>query len=78
MATRPRRKHTPSRNQLFKAALAYFGETRESWGKANNTTVSYLAQVQGGFKKSPRIAKLVDQTIALFLEAVTEDAQVAA
>lgn len=64
---------SPEQRRLFRAALTYFGYTRETWAAQHNISSGYLDHVRGGFATSDRVTGQVLDTITTFQRMVTED-----
>lgn len=62
-----------ARIRCFKAALAYFGETRQTWAKKQRFTVATLENVKLGFRTNVRVDQAIDGLINEFREAVAEE-----
>lgn len=64
---------TPEQKRLFRAALLYFGYTRETWAAHHHIGTGYLDHVRAGFATSDRVTGQILDTIAAFQRRVAED-----
>lgn len=67
------RKHTglsTEDKRLFRAAMVYFGYTRETWSKFHGISLGYFDQIRGGFQRNERVLDQVRDTIRQFRQAV--------
>lgn len=64
---------TPEQKRLFRAAMTYFGYTRETWAAQHEISTGYLDQVRGGFEQSDRVLGQIIDTINKFRGAVAKE-----
>lgn len=73
MASKQYGRTQAQRKRLFKAAMVYFGYTRETWARKHGFSPGYVDRVRGGFEQNARLNDLMDVTIARLHEAVVKE-----